>query len=92
MSQNKSDLVKSVAEKAGLTKEQASNAVDAVVESIIGSLKTGDGLALKGFGTFSVDTRAARDGRNPQTGAPIKIGEKKIAKFKFSAEIKKELN
>lgn len=92
MSQNKSDLVKSVAAKAGVTKEQATLAVEAVTESIVASLKSGEGLALKGFGTFSVDTRTARTGRNPQTGAPIEIGEKKIAKFKFSAEVKKELN
>jgi DNA-binding protein HU-beta len=89
---NKSELVKSVAEKAGLTKDQASKAIEAVVQSTIESLKSGDGLALKGFGSFSVQTRPARTGRNPKTMAPIEISEKKIGKFKFSAEIKKELN
>lgn len=89
---NKSDLVSSVAKKAGLTKEQAAKAVDAVVETAVESLKSGDGLVLKGFGSFSVQTRAAREGRNPKTKEKIQIGEKKIAKFKFSPEVKKELN
>lgn len=89
---NKSDLVGAVAKKAGLTKDQAAAAVDAVVGTTIESLKSGEGLALKGFGSFSVQTRAAREGRNPKTKETIQIGEKKIAKFKFSPEVKKELN
>jgi len=88
---NKSDLVSAVSKKAALTKEQASAAVDAVTSTIVESLK-GDGLALKGFGSFSTQTRAARQGRNPKTKEAIQIGEKKIAKFKFSPEVKKELN
>lgn len=91
MSQNKADLVKSVAEKAGLTKEQASNAVDAVTSTIVESL-SGEGLALKGFGVFSTQIRPARTGRNPKTKEAIAISEKKIAKFKFSTEVKKVLN
>lgn len=89
---NKSDLVSSVAKKAGLTKEQAAKAVDAVTETTVEALKSGDGLALKGFGSFTVQTRAAREGRNPKTKETIQIGEKKIAKFKFSPEVKKALN
>lgn len=88
---NKADLVKSVAEKAGLTKEQASSAIDAVTATVVESL-SGDGLALKGFGVFSTQVRPAREGRNPKTKETIQISAKKIAKFKFSAEVKKALN
>lgn len=89
---NKSDLVKSVADKAGLTREQAANAVDAVTSTVVESLKSGDGLSLKGFGSFLTQDRPARTGRNPKTKEAIQIPAKKIAKFKFSSEVKKELN
>lgn len=89
---NKAELVKVVSEEAGLTKDQATKAVDAVTGAIVQSLKSGDGLALKGFGSFSLQTRPARTGRNPKTGEPLKIAAKNIAKFKFSSEVKKELN
>lgn len=89
---NKAELVKSVSEKAGLTKQQASDAVDAVTSTIVEGLQSGDELALKGFGSFSVQTRPARTGRNPKTKEELHIPEKKIAKFKFSSEVKKALN
>lgn len=70
---NKKELVDAVAAEAGLTKKQARKAVEAVFEAIEGALKKGDRVSLAGFGTFSVRKRAARKGRNPNTGATIKI-------------------
>ncbi len=70
---NKSDLVDAVASSADLTKASAARAVDATLDAIGGALGNGDSVSLVGFGTFSVRHRAARDGRNPQTGAPMHI-------------------
>jgi DNA-binding protein HU-beta len=89
---NKAELVQSISQKAELTKAQASAAVDAFMSTTVEALKTGDGVSLKGFGSFAVQVRSARTGRNPKTGLEIAIGEKKIAKFKFSPEVRKELN
>ena len=89
---NKSDLVDAVASSADLTKASASRAVDATLDAIGGALGNGDSVSLVGFGTFSVRHRAARDGRNPQTGATIKIPAKKVVKFKAGAELSSSVN
>lgn len=85
---NKQDLVASVAEKAGMTKKDAEKAINAVVDSIKAALNKGEKVALVGFGTFEVRTRAARSGRNPQTGAAIKIPAGKVPAFRPGKELK----
>ena len=79
---NKGDLINSIAEGANISKAQASDALNSVLDSISVALKDGDKVTLIGFGTFSVSNRAARTGRNPQTGATIKIAAKNLVKFK----------
>lgn len=79
---NKNDLVSAVANSAGLTKSDATKAVDGVFEAITGALKGGDEVRLVGFGTFSVADRAASEGRNPRTGDKITIPASKLPKFK----------
>ena len=79
---NKGDLINSVSEAAGISKEQASTAVNSVFSSIEETLKSKDKAAFIGFGTFSTAERAARDGRNPSTGETIKIAAKTQIKFK----------
>jgi len=83
---NKAELIDKVAKDAGITKGQANDALDAVTSSIVAALKKGDRVTLVGFGTFSVSERAARNGRNPQTGAVIKIKARKVPKFKAGKE------
>lgn len=85
---NKSELVGSVAEGAGLTKADAAKAVDAMVDSISAALGKGEQVAVIGFGTFSVRERAARQGRNPQTGKPMKIAASKSVGFKAGKQLK----
>jgi DNA-binding protein HU-beta len=85
---NKSQLVEAIAKEAKLTKVDAAKALDATVTAISKSLKKGEGVILVGFGSFSIAKRAARTGRNPQTGKPIKIAAKKVAKFKAGASLK----
>lgn len=77
---NKGDLVNEVAKVVG-TKKEAQAAVDRVFSSIINALRTGNSVTLVGFGTFKVQQRKARTGRNPQTGAPMHIAAKKVPKF-----------
>ena len=89
---NKQDLVAKVAEKADLSKTKAAEAVDAVIDSIKGSLKKGNSVRLVGFGTFNVAKRAATTGRNPRTGEPIKIPASKQPKFKAGKELKDTVN
>lgn len=89
---NKGDLINKVAETSGLTKSQATAAVNATLESIADCLKNGDKVTLIGFGTFSVTHRAARQGRNPQTGATIKIAAKSNVKFKAGKELTDAVN
>ena len=84
---NKAQLIEAVAAKAGLTKVDAKKAIDAFIGVTAGALKKGDRLALVGFGSFSVTKRSARTGRNPQTGATIKIAAKKVVKFKAGTEL-----
>ncbi len=89
---NKAELVSAIASEAKLTKADATKALDAFVNATSKSLKKGDRVALVGFGSFSVSKRAARTGRNPQTGKAIKIAAKKVAKFKAGAELSKTVN
>lgn len=84
---NKQDLITEVA-KATCTKAEAVKALDAVLKAIQKALKKGESVTLVGFGTFSVSKRAARKGRNPQTGAPIKIAAKKVPKFTAGKALK----
>lgn len=88
---NKAELVSKIAEDAEITKVQATAALDSFIEGVTKTLKSGNKLILVGFGTFSVSKRAARTGRNPQTGATIKIKAKKVARFKASKELSGKL-
>lgn len=85
---NKSELVASVATKAELSKKDAEAAVKAVIDSVTEALTEGDKVALVGFGTFEVKTRAARAGKNPRTGEVIQIPEAKVPSFKAGAALK----
>lgn len=89
---NKGDLIDSIATHAKMSKADASRALEATIESIEKSLKKGDRIALVGFGSFTISKRAARTGRNPQTGKEIKIAAKKVVKFKAGTELSKKLN
>lgn len=89
---NKSELVDAVAAAADLSKSSAAGAVDAVFATITSALAKGDSLALIGFGTFSVGDRAARTGRNPQTGAAIEIPAARVPKFKAGKGLKDAVN
>jgi DNA-binding protein HU-beta len=89
---NKNDLVALVADAAGLSKIDATKAVDAVFDGIISSLKKGDEVRLVGFGTFAVTERAASEGRNPRTGEKINIPASKQPKFKPGKTFKDALN
>lgn len=84
---NKSDLINKIADDAKLTKVQAQAALNSFLDSSAKALKKGDKVILVGFGTFSVASRAARTGRNPQTGKEIKIAAKKVVKFKPGSEL-----
>ena len=89
---NKTELIDAIAAAADLPKASAGRALDAVVDSITGSLKAGDPVALVGFGTFSVKDRAARVGRNPQTGAEIQIAAATVPSFKAGKALKAAVN
>lgn len=84
---NKAELIDAMAADAKITKVQAKKALEAFVKSVTGALKKGERLGLVGFGSFSVTKRAARKGRNPQTGKEIKIAAKKVVKFKAGNEL-----
>lgn len=88
---NKTDLVSAVAEKAEMTKKDAENAVNAVLASIEDAIAKGDKVQLVGFGTFEVRSRAARTGRNPQTGKEIKIAATKVPAFKPGKALKESV-
>ena len=88
---NKAELIAKIAEDAGITKTQANLTVDAFVDAVTKTLKKGVKVTLVGFGTFSVSKRAARNGRNPQTGAVIKIKAKKVAKFKAGKDLSSKI-
>jgi DNA-binding protein HU-beta len=79
---NKAELIDKIAKDASITKVQANEVLDSFTGAVVATLKKGDRVTLVGFGTFSVSARAARNGRNPQTGAIIKIKARKVPKFK----------
>jgi DNA-binding protein HU-beta len=92
LSVNKQELIDNIASSADITKAAAGRALDAVTDSITGSLKQGDSVVLVGFGTFSVRSRAARTGRNPQTGQEIQIAAAKVPAFKAGKALKDAVN
>lgn len=89
---NKSELIEAIAASADLPKAAAGRALDAMVDSITDALKAEDQVVLVGFGTFTVKDRAARTGRNPQTGAPIEIKAAKVPGFKAGKALKDAVN
>ena len=89
---NKSDLVDAIAKSADISKAAAARALDSTVDSITKALKKGDSVSLVGFGTFKVGKRAARNGRNPRTGATIKIKAAKVPKFSAGKGLKEAVN
>ena len=82
MPNNKADLIETIAEKAEISKKVAGVALDTVLNEIAEALKKGERVSLAGFGTFSISSRAARQGHNPQTGATIQISASKVPRFK----------
>jgi DNA-binding protein HU-beta len=89
---NKSELIDAIAADAGISKVAAKKALESVTENVANTLKKGDRVSLVGFGSFSVSKRAARDGRNPQTGKTIKIAAKNVVKFKAGADLEGAVN
>ncbi|MCZ6655671.1 MAG: HU family DNA-binding protein [Gammaproteobacteria bacterium] len=89
---NKSELIDRIAASSDISKAAASRALDATLDAITNSLKQAEPVALVGFGTFTVRDRAARIGRNPQTGAPIQIAAAKVPAFKPGKALKQALN
>ena len=89
---NKSELISQSAGDAGITKAQAQTALNSFLDTSSGALKKGEKVILVGFGTFSVSRRAARTGRNPQTGKEIQIKAKNVVKFKAGSELSGKVN
>jgi len=89
---NKTELIDSMAEKAGITKASAKVALETFLGDIEKTLQDGGRISLVGFGSWSVSERAARDGRNPQTGKTIKIAAKNVVKFKAGSELSGAVN
>lgn len=89
---NKTEMIKHIAENAGLTQKQATSALQAFETAIIDSLSNGETVELKGFGTFSVKQRAERTGRNPKTGEPITVSAQKTPHFKAGKPFKDAVN
>jgi DNA-binding protein HU-beta len=89
---NKGELIERIAKDAKLSKTQAGNALNSMLGGVQNALKKGGKVTLVGFGTFSVGKRKARTGRNPQTGASLKIPARKVAKFSPGADLKKAVN
>lgn len=89
---NKAELVEKVRNAADLSKGQAESAVDEVLQSVIAAVRSGERVSIFGFGTFNPTSRAARTGRNPQTGEPVKIGASKGVRFAPAAAFKSALN
>ena len=89
---NKSDLIDAMAGDAGVTKAAAKKALESFLDNVQGSLKKGNRVSLVGFGSWSVSKRAAREGRNPQTGKTIKIAAKKVVKFKAGSDLQSSVN
>jgi DNA-binding protein HU-beta len=89
---NKSELIESMAADAGISKAAAKKALDSMTGSVEKALKKGARVSLVGFGSWSVTKRAARDGRNPQTGKTIRISAKNVVKFRPGSELKGSVN
>lgn len=89
---NKTELIDAIAEDAGISKAAAKKALESFLTNISETLKKGDKISLVGFGSWSVSERAARDGRNPQTGQTIKIAAKNVVKFKAGSELETAVN
>ena len=89
---NRSELISSIADKSGLTKKDSEKALVAFIESVEEQLQKGDKVQLVGFGTFEISERAARTGKNPQTGEEIKIAASKAPKFKAGKALKELVN
>ncbi len=89
---NKSQLIDAMAQDAGISKSAAKKALESFLNNVEGALKKGGKVSLIGFGTFSVQTRKAREGRNPATGKPIHIPAKKVVKFKAGSDLAKSVN
>lgn len=89
---NKTDLIDHIAQQADISKAAAGRALDALIGGIRTSLKKGNSVTLVGFGTFAVSKRAARTGRNPRTGATIKIKSARVPKFRPGKGLKDSLN
>ncbi|MFP4236358.1 MAG: HU family DNA-binding protein [Desulfonatronovibrio sp.] len=89
---NKTELAAKLAERTRLTKAQAADALNGVIEIITDQMKDGDKVILTGFGTFSVGERAPRTGRNPQTGAEMTIPAARVPKFKAGKVLKEAVN
>lgn len=89
---NKAELVEAIAKRTGGTKAAVEGTLDTFMDTVTTALTKGDAVALVGFGTFSVSKRAARTGRNPATGAEIRIPASKVAKFSAGAKLKKAVN
>ena len=89
---NKSELIEAITTEADVSKAAAGRALDAVIAAVTGALKDGESVSLVGFGTFSVKARAARTGRNPQTGAAIQIAAANIPSFKAGKALKDAVN
>ena len=89
---NKTEIIEAMADSADISKAAAARALDGMVEAIVRSMKQGEQVSLVGFGTFSVRDRAAREGRNPQTGETIQIKASKIPSFKAGKGLKDALN
>ena len=89
---NKSELIDAIAADAGITKAAAKLALESFLGNVSGTLKKGGKVSLVGFGSWSVTNRAARDGRNPQTGKTIKIAAKNVVKFKAGADLEGAVN
>ena len=89
---NKSDLIDAMATDAGVTKAAAKKALESFLGNVEGSLKKGNRVSLVGFGSWSVTKRAAREGRNPQTGKTIKIAAKNVVKFKAGSDLQGSVN
>lgn len=89
---NKTDLIDAISKDAEISKVAAKKALESFLDNVSATLKKGDKVSLVGFGSWSVSKRAARDGRNPQTGAAIKIAAKNVVKFKAGAELDASVN
>lgn len=89
---NKTELIDAMAEDAGVSKAAAKKALESFLGNVSSTLKSGGRISLVGFGSWSVSDRAAREGRNPQTGATIKIAAKKVVKFKAGTELSNSVN